>query len=203
MNRRAVLWLALIGVAAVVVGAVLAQMLTPASVPLTSGTWLPQSTPLPAFHLVDLSGHDFDLDSLRGHPTLMFFGFTNCPDVCPVTLATLAQVQRGIPLPGSRTVFITIDPQRDSAAVLRVYLGEFSPRFVGVRGSPSALAPLLGALHAVATRQDLPDGSYTMLHSATLYLIDTHARLAAVFSPPLAAADLTADLRRIAATGRL
>lgn len=203
MNRRAVLWLALIGVAAVVVGAVLAQLLTPVSVPLASGTWLPQPTPLPAFHLVDLSGHDFDLDSLRGHPTLMFFGFTNCPDVCPVTLATLAQVQRSAPLPGSRVVFVTIDPQRDSAAVLRVYLDEFSRRFIGARGSPAALAPLLGALHVVATRQDLPGGGYTMMHSATLYLIDAHARLTAVFSPPLTAPGLTADLRRVAAAGQL
>jgi protein SCO1/2 len=203
MNRRAVLWLALIGVAAVVAGAVLAQLLTPASVPLVSGTWLPQPSPLPAFHLVDLSGHDFDLDSLHGHPTLMFFGFTNCPDVCPLTLATLAQVQHSAPLPGSRIVFVTIDPQRDSAAVLRVYLDEFSRRFIGARGSPAALAPLLRALHVVATRQDLPDGGYTMMHSATLYLIDAHARLAAVFSPPLTVPALTADLRRVAAAGQL
>jgi protein SCO1/2 len=133
----------------------------------------------------------------------MFFGFTNCPDVCPVTLATLAQVQHSAPLPGSRIVFVTIDPQRDSAAVLRVYLDEFSRRFIGARGSPAALAPLLRALHVVATRQDLPDGGYTMMHSATLYLIDAHARLAAVFSPPLTVPALTADLRRVAAAGQL
>ena len=197
------LGLGLIGVTAVIVGAVLAQMRTPASVPLASGTWLPQPTPLPAFRLMDLSGHDFDLHSLQGHPTLMFFGFTHCPDVCPVTLATLAQVQRSAPLAGTRTVFVTIDPQRDSAAVLRVYLGEFSHRLDGVRGSPAALAPLLAGLHVVAQRQGLPGGGYTMIHSATLYLIDTHGRLAAVFSPPFAAAALTADLRRIAAVGLL
>jgi protein SCO1/2 len=203
MTHRTVLWLALLGVTAVVAGAVLAQLLTPSSVPLASGTWLPQPAPLPAFHLTDMSGRDFDLQSLRGHPTLLFFGFTHCPDVCPTTLAALAQVQRSAPLPDGRTVFVTVDPARDSAAVLRVYLGEFSPRFVGVRGSPAALAPLLANLHVVATREDLPGGGYTMDHSATLYLIDTHARLAAVFSPPLAPADLSADLRRIAASHRL
>ncbi|HEX4023653.1 MAG TPA: SCO family protein [Steroidobacteraceae bacterium] len=203
MNRRTVLWLTLIGVAAVVVGAALARLLTPVSVPLSSGTWLPQPAPLAVFHLTDLSGQQFDLNSLRGHPTLMFFGFTHCPDVCPVTLATLAQVQRSAPLPGSRTVFVTLDPQRDSADVLRVYLGEFSPRFIGVRAPPAALAPLLATLHVAATREPVPGGGYTFIHSATVYLIDTHARLAAVFSPPLTEAGLTADLRRIAAADRL
>jgi protein SCO1/2 len=94
MTRRTILLLAMIGAAALLTGALLARMLGVTSVPLESGTWLPQPRALPEFHLQDLSGADFDLKSLRGQPTLLFFGFTNCPDVCPTTLATLTQVQR-------------------------------------------------------------------------------------------------------------
>jgi protein SCO1 len=203
MTRRTVLLLAMIGAAALLTGALLARMLGVTSVPLESGTWLPQPRSLSEFHLQDLSGADFDLQSLRGEPTLLFFGFTNCPDVCPTTLATLTQVQRSAPLPGTRVVFVTIDPERDSAANLQVYLGAFSKSFIGARGDAPALAPLLKSLNAIAVRQNLPDGSYTMDHSATLYLLDTHGRLVAVFSPPFSAPRLTADLRRVAAAARL
>ena len=195
--------MASLGTAAVLVGVLLARMLGATSVPLESGTWLPQPRTLPQFHLQDLSGADFGLEQLRGHPTLLFFGFTNCPDVCPTTLATLAQVQRAPPLPGSQVLFITIDPERDSAASLQVYLGAFNNRFVGARGDAAALAPLLKSLGAIAVREKLPDGSYTMDHSATLYLLDTRGRLVAVFSPPFSAPKLAADLHRVAAAARL
>lgn len=195
--------MASIGTAAVLLGVLLARMLGAGSVPLESGTWLPQARALPEFHLQDLSGADFGLASLRGHPTLLFFGFTNCPDVCPTTLATLAQVQRTTPLPGSQVLFITIDPERDSAASLQVYLGAFNKSFIGARGNAAALAPLLKNLGAIAVRENLPDGSYTMDHSATLYLLDGRARLVAVFSPPFSAPKLTADLHRVAAAARL
>jgi protein SCO1 len=203
MTRRNILLLASLGTAAVLVGVLLARMLGATSVPLESGTWLPQPRPLPQFHLQDLSGADFGLERLRGHPTLLFFGFTNCPDVCPTTLATLAQVQRAPPLPGAQVLFITIDPERDSAASLQVYLGAFNNSFVGARGNAAALAPLLKNLGAIAVRDNLPDGSYTMDHSATLYLLDTRGRLVAVFSPPFSAPKLSADLHRVAAAARL
>jgi len=203
MSRRSILLLLSLGAVAVATGALLARLLSVGSVPLETGTWLPQPRTLPEFHLQDLSGADFSLQNLRGHPTLLFFGFTNCPDVCPTTLATLTQVQRSAPLPGAQVVFITIDPERDSAANLQVYLGAFSKSFVGARGSPEAMAPLLKNLGAIAVKQRLPDGSYTMDHSATLYLLDTSGRLVAVFSPPFSAPKLAADLHRVATGARL
>jgi protein SCO1/2 len=203
MNRRTILVFTLCAVAAGLLGIIAARLTGASSVPLQSGTWLVQRRALAEFHLQDLAGADFDLKRLRGHPTLMFFGFTNCPDVCPTTLATLAQAQRSTPLPGAQVVFITIDPQRDSAANLSVYLGAFSKDFIGARGDEAALAPLLKSLSAIAVRQALPDGNYTMDHSATLYLLDTQARLAAVFSPPFKTAELTADLQRVAAAAKL
>src|ERR1700733_547715 len=201
MTRRTILLLAMIGGAAVLTGALLARMLGVTSVALESGTWLPQPRSLAELHPRDLSGADFDLKSLHGEPTLLLFGFTNCPDVCPTTPATLTQVQRTAPLPGTRVVFVTIDPERDSAANLQVYLGAFSKSFIGARGDATALAPLLKSVGAIAMRQNLPDGSYTMDHSATLYLLDTRGRMVAVFSPPFSAPKLTADLRLVAAAG--
>jgi protein SCO1/2 len=203
MNRRSILMFVLVGVAAVLAGALLARMLGGRSVALQSGTWLPQPRALREFHLSDVAGRPFGLANLRGHPTLLFFGFTNCPDVCPTTLATLAEVQRQAPLPDTRVVFVSIDPQRDSAANLQVYLGAFSKDFIGARGEQVALAPLLSSLDAIAVRETLPDGSYTMDHSATIYLLDTHAQLVAVFSPPFLAQSLSADLRRVATAARL
>jgi len=202
MQRRSVLLLLGSGVLAVAAGALLAHLLG-SGVALQSGTWLPRPRALAEFQLQDTSGHAFDLNRLRGHPTLLFFGFTNCPDVCPTTLATLAQLQRQAPLPAAETVFVSIDPERDSAGALRSYLDAFSERFIGLRGDRAALAPLLNSLNAIAVRDDLPGGGYTMDHSATLYLLDTGGRLVAVFSPPFSSTALAADLRRVDAARRL
>jgi protein SCO1/2 len=86
---------------------------------------------------------------------------------------------------------------------MSVYLGAFSKDFIGARGDEAQLAPLLKSLSAIAAQEKLPDGGYTMDHSATLYLLDTQARLAAVFSPPFKTADLTTDLHRIATDATL
>jgi protein SCO1/2 len=202
MKRGTLLLCSLAGVAAVALGVMLAQLSAPASVSLAAGTWLPQPAPVSDFHLSDLSGHDFSLQSLRGHPVLLFFGFTNCPDVCPLTLAMLSRLPRDT-LPGLTVAFVSIDPQRDSRAVLQAYLAAFSPKFLGARGSPAQLAPLLTSLHVSVQRENLPDGSYTMQHSATLYLLNAHGQLAAVFTPPYSVGALSMDLQRIATSEQL
>jgi protein SCO1/2 len=197
MTRRSLPWLACFGLAAVIAGAVLAHMVQQNAVQLAAGTWLPQPRPIEAFQLSDDTGQPFTRERLQGRPTLLFFGFTHCPDVCPTTLAALAQVQKSAPLPAAQVVFVSIDPERDTAPLLKAYLGAFDARFIGVQGPRDALAPLLRSLSAIAVRQELPGGDYTMDHSATLYLLDTRARLVAVFSPPFSVAALTADLRRV------
>jgi protein SCO1/2 len=203
MSRRSALWFACFGLAAVVAGALLARMLQQGAVPLGAGTWLPQPRALASFQLTDAAGAPFTNARLAGRPTLLFFGFTHCPDVCPTTLAALAQLVKARPLPQMQVVFVSIDPDRDSAELLQAYLAAFDPRFIGVRGPSAALAPLLRSLSAIAVRQDLPGGDYTMDHSATLYLLDTHARLVAVFSPPFSVAALSADLQRVGSAAAL
>lgn len=202
MSRRSVLLLLSLGVLALAAGALLAHLLG-AGVALQSGTWLPHPRTLAPFHLQDTAGGDFSQDNLRGHPSLLFFGFTNCPDVCPTTLATLSQVQSQAPLAGAQVLFVSVDPARDTPAALKTYLSAFSDRFIGLRGDRAALAPLLRSLNAIAVRDPLPGGGYTMDHSATLYLLDAEGRLVAVFSPPFSTTALVADLRRVGAARRL
>lgn len=195
--RRSLPWLLLLGVLAIVGGALMARMLAHPSVTIETGTWLPESRSVGELRLQDVAGQPFSEQSLNGHASLVFFGFTFCPDLCPTTLSTLAQLQRNPPIPGLEVLFITVDPERDSAAALRQYLAAFNPDFVGLRPQPADLPALLRNFGAIAERVTLPDGSYTMDHSATLYLLDKRGRLAAIFSPPFTAAGLHADLARI------
>ena len=179
-------------------GAMVARMLAQKSPVLHSGTWLPEPRPLAPFALADLAGRTFDNSALLKHPSLLFFGFSSCPDICPTTLATMAALMKNAPLPSLQLLFASVDPQRDQAATLRPYLASFDLRFIGLVGSTQAMAPLLQSLGASAERHALNDGSYSIDHSATLYLLDTRGRMAAVFSPPFEAAGLRADLERIA-----
>lgn len=184
----------------------LGRMIADAPLPLSNGTWLPEPRAIAAFAVNDVSGRRFDNTSLRGRPHLLFFGFTYCPDVCPTTLATLSELYRTRTqdgLPDFGVLFVTIDPQRDTAANLRQYLDAFSHDFEGLRGETAATGPLLKSLGAIAVRQDLPDGNYTMDHTAAIYLLDAEGRYRAVFTPPFTTARLRADLQRIAAARRL
>jgi len=195
---RALPWIVTTAVLGALAGGIAARMLAQKPIVLQSGTWLPQPRALAPFQLTDFDGRAYGNAALEGHPSLLFFGYTYCPDICPATLAILRDVQRQAPLAGLRFLFITVDPDRDTPAVLKKYLGTFGTEFTGLSASRGALMPLMRSLAADAERQALPDGSYQLMHSATLYLLDTHGRLAAVYSPPLAAATLTADLRALA-----
>ena len=101
------------------------------------------------------------------------------------------------PLPGLRVLFVTVDPGHDTPAVLRQYRAAFGPQFTGLQAQPADLARLLRELGASAG-PEAPGNGYEVAHTATLYLLDTRGRLVAVFTPPLSAALLTADLQRVA-----
>lgn len=202
MRSRPYVLILLVGVVAALVGATLARTLNHAQPVLASGTWLPEPRVIAPFALQDLGGQRFDNQSLRGRPRLLFFGFTSCPDVCPTTLATLREVYKtraAEGLPDFTVLFVTVDPERDTAANLRQYLDAFSNEFTGARGDATAMAPLLKSLGAIAVKVPLADGSYTMDHTAAVYWLDAEGRYRAVFSAPLTANGLRTDLRRIAA----
>jgi protein SCO1/2 len=172
-----------------------------APVELAGGTLLEPPQALPPVDLVDQTGAAFGSARLQGRWSLLFFGFTSCPDVCPMTLALLAQVEKSLAdLPAEQRpqiVLMSVDPKRDTPERLAAYVTHFSPTFVGTTGSPEAIESFTRKLGVPVAIHTLDDGSYTVDHSATIFLINPDAQLRAVFSTPHVPADISADYRRI------
>lgn len=164
-------------------------------------TVLPEPLRLPAVQLTDQRGLDFSTAELVGTFSLMFFGFTNCPDICPITLQTLANVEaelRAKGLDAPRIVFVSVDPDRDTPAQIERYLGNFSANFVGITGSQQALQPLLAALGVTVERHQHPgEEAYNVIHNSTVYLIGPRAEWLAIFSAPHDATVIATDYLRI------
>jgi protein SCO1/2 len=165
---------------------------------LASGTWLPQAKPIADFHLIDSQGRAFSRTSLLGHPTLLYFGFTHCPDECPDTLAALARVREQAQLPGLQVLFVTMDPQRDTPAVLAGYLRHFDPSFLGLTGDPAEIRRIAASLGIGITRINLPGGGYDFDHTMAILLFDSGAREVGVFTPPFDPRQLAQSLRGVA-----
>ena len=192
-------WLLLVAaLCAGLAGFWLARQLDRGAPQLASGTWLPQSKAVSGFELTDSSGRPFTRRDLEGAPTLVFFGFTHCPDVCPTTLQKLAQVRRRAAVAGLRVLFISVDPRRDTPSVLGVYVHAFDPQFRGLTGDPRTIAGLAANFGVAVNRVELPGGDYTMDHSAVVFLLDGSAHIVAVFTPPFEVAALSEDLARAA-----
>ena len=151
----------------------------------------PDPKPLTAFALTDDKNRVFDLASLQGKWTFLFFGFTHCPDVCPTTLAVLARARENIAKNTGgandiQFVFISVDPHRDTADKLRQYVDYFDTNFLGVTGSDAQIGNLarqLGAVYQVAITPGMEN--YPVYHSTAVYLVDPRARYHAMFTPPL------------------
>lgn len=127
----------------------------------------------PELSLDASSGGKLSLANYRGKVILMGFGFTSCPEVCPTTLATLAQARKRLGAQGEQlqVVYVTVDPERDSADQMRAYLGGFDPSFVGGTGTSAQLAAVRKNYGVMAERKPL-GSSYTVAHSSSVYLID-------------------------------
>lgn len=160
----------------------------PSAVP---GLLWPQPRALDNFRLVDQYDTPFGLDRLKGKWSFLFFGFTHCPDVCPLTLAALAGAHRELGNhPGLaddlQTIFVSVDPERDSREQLADYVAYFDPAFLGLTGTPEAVddfARNLGILH-VKVPGTGGAGDYTIDHSASVLLVDPAGRLVGIFSAP-------------------
>ena len=204
MSNRYWISVGAIAVVAAFAGVYVARMLNQPAVPsLESGTSLPQPRVLAEFQLVDTQGKAASAAALRGHPTLVFFGFTHCPDVCPTTLALLANVQKQVAqqdpaVSGIKVALISVDPERDTPEQLGSYIASFRGDFIGLTGSASEIVKATRAFGVAAARVDLGGGNYTMDHSAAVFALDSQARIVAVFTPPLSAAALSRDLARLA-----
>ncbi|HUI62422.1 MAG TPA: SCO family protein [Steroidobacteraceae bacterium] len=188
----------LLGVAAVCAalsGFWLARKLDSSAPTLASGTWLGTPRDTGSLRLTDQAGQPFTELALQGKPSLVFFGYTHCPDVCPTTLAKLAQVKKAAAVPGLQVVFVSVDPQRDTPATLNTYVHAFDPEFIGLTGAPADIAGLTSRFGIAVARVDLPGGDYSMDHSAAVFLLNTHGQIAALFTPPFDVRRLAEDLR--------
>ncbi len=188
-------------------GAALLWRHSAAPVDLAAGTYLSPRRVLPNFSLIDQQGHAFGPAQLRGRWSLLFFGYTNCPDFCPTTLTTLAALEKRLRASGAVTrpqvVFVSVDAKRDTPAQLAKYVPYFDPEFVGVTAAGQPVIEDLARRLGVAVFLSAPnaDGSYSVDHSADLFVIDPAGKLAAVLSGPFTPDALQADLQRLGAVG--
>lgn len=193
-----------IAIVAALAGLLLARSLQHASGPsLAAATLLQPPRAMPPFSLLDTRTKPYANAQLQGHWSLLFFGFTACPDVCPTTMALLAQVQSALadlpPAQKPQVVFISIDPRRDTPEKLAAYLHFFSPDFVGLTGEQAQLDALTKSLGVPVIVHPLENGAYTLDHSSAIFMIDPKGRLRALFSAPHTVAALSADIRSITA----
>jgi len=148
------------------------------------------------FQLTDQSGATVTEQSLQGRPTLIFFGFTHCPDVCPTSLFEISEVLRAMGSDADQVnaYFISVDPERDNAQAMKDYLSSFDPHLKGLTGDPAVVAKVISEYRVYAKKVPLKDGDYTMDHTALVYLMDRDGKFVAPFNlkrtPDEAAADL-------------
>lgn len=206
MSRtRSIALAAVVAIVAIAGGILLARAMLGdngvAQLELAKATLLNPPRALPQFALTDHTGARFDQARLQNRWSLLFFGFTHCPDVCPTTLGMLAQTEKALgDLPTEQRpqiVLVSVDPQRDTPEQLASYVRFFSPSFTGVTGSQDAIDTFTRALGVPVAISALPNGDYSVDHSAAIFLIDPSGAMRALFSTPHSPAIIAADYRRI------
>jgi protein SCO1/2 len=186
--------------------------------PLAACDRLVGAAAAPAFHATDITGAEFarrlDLPDVDGRPrtladwkgkvTVVFFGYTQCPDVCPATMAELAQIKKSLGAQGERlqTVFVTIDPERDTPEILKAYVANFGPGFTALRGSAeqtAAAAKEFKVFYAKVPGKSR--GSYSMDHSAASFVFDPAGRVRLYVPYGIDSTAFAADLKQLVAAG--
>lgn len=154
--------------------------------------------------LPDVDGKPRSLAEFKGKVVVVFFGYVHCPDVCPTTLAELAEIKRQLGADGQRlqAVFVTLDPERDTAAMLKAYVQGFDPAFVALRGTPQQVADAAKSFKVFyqKVKGSTPDG-YLVDHTAGSYVFDPQGRVRLFARYGMPAADLAADIRKLLAGG--
>lgn len=154
--------------------------------------------PIEAFELVDHAGAPFSRNDLVGRWTLLFSGFTHCPDICPATLGILHAAQQDLETTENlQTVFVSVDPARDTPERLAEYLAWFDDDWIGLTGDRIQLDRLLDSLQMAYVRVPAGNGQYTMDHATAVALIDPQGRMTAFWRAPLDAGALREDLERL------
>lgn len=150
------------------------------------------------FQLTDQNGQTITDKSLKGKPTLIFFGYTHCPDVCPTSLFELSEVLRALGKDADKVnaVFISVDPERDTPATMKDYLSSFDPHLEGLSGDPAETAKVITSYRVYAKKVPTKDGDYTMDHTALIYLMDRDGRFVSPFNLKRTPEEAAADLKR-------
>ena len=168
-----------------------------------SATVLTPSKPLPNFSLQDSNGKPFTQDAFIGHWTLLFFGYADCPKICPTALAIVSGVWRAFPEqsphPKAQFVFASLDPTSDTPTKLKAFLSRFNPTFIGLTGEASEMSKLTKSSSVYSFTDPEPniEGQKIIDHSAILLLINPEGRLHALFTPPHQIETIKKDLEAL------
>lgn len=181
---------------AVILGAALAAACAPGSPSLHGSPYTPPA-PAPAVDLVDTTGQTFNLEALQGHAVLVYFGYTQCPDECPLTLANARWAIEGLGERGAQVEFVlvTVDPINDTPAVLRAYLDRFDPRFIGLTGSDDDLGRARAAFGVLAATPDSDHEHTDVIHGTRVYLVDPAGLLVTSYDMSVPKEAMLSDLR--------
>lgn len=156
------------------------------------------------FSLTDHNGQPRSLKDFRGKVVVVFFGFTQCPDVCPTALAELSEVKRALGPDGDKLqgVFITVDPERDTPEILKAYMANFDPGFLALRGEPAQLEQVAKEFKVYYKKvEGKTPGKYTMDHTAAHFVYDTQGRLRLYVRPGSGPKVLAEDIRLLLKQG--
>lgn len=150
------------------------------------------------FQLTDQNGKAVTDKNLKGKPTLIFFGYTHCPDVCPTSLFEMSEVLRAMGKDADKVnaVFISVDPERDTPATMRDYLSSFDPHLEGLSGDPAETAKVITSYRVYAKKVPTKDGDYTMDHTALIYLMDREGRFVSPFNLKRSPEETATELKR-------
>lgn len=170
-----------------------------------NGTYLTKPIPINDFHLTDQNGKSFTKDHLKGHWSMMFFGFTNCGYVCPVTLTELNHMYQNLKktLPEKdipTIIFVTVDPERDSIAEMKTFMSPFDSHFIGARADLTETEKLENQLHITAVKvreKGQSKDDYTMNHSVEILLFNPNAELQAYLAYPHKAKQMEKEYKLI------
>jgi protein SCO1 len=197
---------ALVAIVAIAAGMLLSRALLDRSggPTLAKATLIDPARPLPPMAFVDQNGQPFGPEQLRGHWSILFFGFTHCPDICPMTLALLAQVEKKLTdLPAEQRphiVLVSVDARRDTPERLAQYVKSFSPTFTGITaGDQAAVQEFALKMGVPVAISEQPGGNYTVDHSAAIFVIDPNGALRALSSTPHEVPIIAEDYRSIVA----
>ncbi len=193
--------LPLIAILALAGGFFISEALTPKTLNIQSATWFKKPMTLPKFELTDHNNQILDKERLLNKWSILFFGFINCPDVCPDSLNMLKTMMEHLE-PDERkdiqVIFISVDPERDTAEKLKQYVAFFNKDFIGAFTDLDKLQPLtkkLGIMHYISKTQT----TYNVAHSGNMLLINPNGDYNAVFSPPHDPVQMALDLQAIKA----